>query len=102
MVANLNDKEWYKQYIKLNIDRVSLLNLVGLMELALRHPDLPERVKKTGIKTGRAFASVLIDDGLILPDEVQRSWEKSFQLPHVINLGLIIEGLTNQEGRPWK
>jgi len=102
MIPELNDFKWYNKSIKLNIDRVSLINLVGCLELILSHPGLPDRVRASSMNMGKAFALTLLNDGLILPDEVRKSWEKAFNIPYEVDPDLIIPGLTNQEGRPWK
>lgn len=102
MIPKLNDKKWYKQMLQFNIDRSSLLGLVGLLELALRHPHLPKSSRERGVKIGRAFAWALLDDGLIVPDKVRISWEKTFNIPFTVDPDLIIDGLTDQDGHPWK
>lgn len=102
MIPKLNCPEWYQVMVTLNTDRISLLNLVGSLELVLRHPGLSDSTKEKAIETGRAFALRLLEDGLILPDEVARSWEKAFNIPYPVDPDRIIPELTDQEGRPWK
>lgn len=102
MIPKLNDPQWYKRMIRLDIDRISLLNIVGVIELALRHPALPHRVREICLQVGTRFALALLEDGLILPDEVRVSWGKTFGILTKSEKDRIIEGLTDQEGRPWK
>ena len=102
MIPALNNPEWYKRMVRLNIDHMSLLTLIGTLELVLRHPDLPDSVRKNSIRLGKSFASCLLNDGLIIPDEVARSWEESFNILCGVDPDLIIPELTDQEGRPWK
>lgn len=102
MIPELMDRKWYEQIIQVNIDRVSLLKFIGCLMLVLKHPDLPKTVEQSCIKLGNSFALTLLNDGLILPDEVRRVWEKMFNIPYQVDPNLIIPGLTNQKGRPWK
>lgn len=102
MIPKLNERKWYEQLVRIDIARVSLLTLVGCLELVLRCPDLPDNVRQSSIKTGRAFALTLLDNGLIVPDQVRRAWEEAFDIPYEINPDKIIPGLTDSEGRPWK
>lgn len=102
MVPELNSPKWYKRMVRLNIDRISLLTLIGTFELVLRHPDLPDSVRESSISMGKSFASCLIDDGLIIPDEVRESWEATFDMSIKAERNTIIPGLTDQDGRPWK
>lgn len=102
MIPELNGPEWYRQMVRVNIDRMSLLALIGLLELTLRHPDLPDQPRQKAVEMGRSFASILLNDGLIIPDEIARSWEKSFNMLCGADPDLIIPELTDSNGRPWK
>ena len=102
MIRDLNNPKWYKQMVRLDIDRMSLLALTGILELVLRHPRLPDSTKEQAIKIGKSFASCLLDDGLIIPDEVMESWESTFDMKIKAEYDRIIPELTDQEGRPWK
>lgn len=102
MIPELNDPEWYKQVVRVDIDRVSLLGFIGCLELVLRHPELPDTVKVMALKTGRAFALVLLDDGLILPDEVREAWEASFNMSIKPDRTFLFPDLVDSQGRPWK
>jgi len=88
--------------VRLNIDRISLFGLIEFLELALKHPHLPDSTKEKGVEMGRTFASCLLDDGLIIPDQVRESWEATFDMSIKPERDIIIPGLTDQEGRPWK
>ena len=102
MIPELNDREWYKGMVRVNVDRISLLKLIGILELVLRHLDLPDSIKQKGVEMGRSFASYLLDDGLVIPDQVRESWEATFNMNIKTECDRIIPGLTDQEGRPWK
>lgn len=101
MTPKLNDPKWYTEMIRLNIDRVSLLSIVAVYELALRHPGLPVSVRDTCFKWGRFFLLRLLDDGLIIPDEVRISWEKTFGILTKSEKDRIIEGVTDLDGHRW-
>lgn len=102
IVPQINSPKWLKRMVRLDIDRLSLLNVIGLLELVLRHPALPDATREKAVKTGRTFASCLLDDGLIIPDRVRESWESTFNMKIEPERDRIIPGLTDQEGRPWK
>jgi len=102
MIPELNDQKWFKQFVKVKIDRISLLNIVVCIQVASKDPEMPERVKKTALRTAKIIALHLIDNGIILSDEVRRSWEEELNVPYQIDPDMIIPGLTDSEGRPWK
>jgi len=101
IISRVNSPKWLKRAVRLDIDRLSLLNVIGLLELALRYPDLPNSTREKAVKTGRTFTSILIDDGLIIPDRVRESWERSFDMTIKPGRNKIIPGLTDQDGRRW-
>ena len=78
MIPELNDSEWYKEIVKLDIDRISLLNIVACLELTLRHPQLPQNTRDHGRYIGRVLLLRLISDGLIVPDDAKRQWLETF------------------------
>lgn len=102
IISRVNSPKWLKRAVRLDIDRLSLLNVIGLLELVLRHPDLPDSTRQKAIKTGRTFASCLLDDGLIIPDRVRESWEASFEMSIKPPQRILFPALTDSEGRPWK
>lgn len=77
-MRTMNENEWFREEIKVKIDRVSLLTIVGDLELTLRHPDLPARTREMTKTIGSVFALRLIQDGIILPPQVIESWEETF------------------------
>jgi len=102
MFKRLNNTKWFVTSVLVNIDRLSVLSIVGLIELAIRHPDMAPLTKKSAAKLGKTLALTLLDDGLIIPDQVRESWERTFNMSIKPERDIIIPGLTNQEGRPWK
>ena len=78
MVPELNNEEWFKWVLPLEIDRISMLSIVGCLELALRHPQLPASVSDYARAIGRTFALRLVSDGLVLPDREKKCWEETF------------------------
>ena len=78
MVPELNNEEWFKDVLPLEIDRISMLSIVGVVELALRHPKLPASVSDYARGIGTAFALRLVSDGLVLPDRERKCWEETF------------------------
>lgn len=87
--------------VRLNIDRRSLLELIRLLDLVSRHPDFNDSTKEKVVAIGRSFASCLIDDGLVIPDQVRESWESTFGMSIKPERDKIIPGLTDQDGRRW-
>ncbi len=79
-----NDESWYTKVITLEISRISLLAIVGNIELALRHPDIPKATKEETRKLGLSLAMGLIEDGIILPDDVMEAWYKTFGITPAI------------------
>lgn len=102
MIPDLNDQEWYKQLVRVDIDRVSLISLIGCLELVLRHPELPDKVRKRTLNICRAFASTLLDDGLIIPDQVREAWESTFDMVIKSDRAFQFPELVDEKGRPWK
>lgn len=102
MIPALNNAKWYKQMVRLNIDRMSLLELTRILNLVSRGHGFNDSTKEMCVKMGRTFALSLLKDGLVIPEEVARSWEETFNIPYTVDPGRIIPELTDQEGRPWK
>lgn len=77
-ITGTNAEYWYTEVITLKISRISLLAIVGNLELSLRHPCLPKATREETRKLGLSLAMGLIEDGIILPDDVIESWCKTF------------------------
>lgn len=80
MIPKLNDNKWYREPVYLCLDRLQILSILGSLELSIRHPDLPLKTHKQFAHLGKTLASMLIDEGIMLPDEILESWEKSFKM----------------------
>ena len=78
VIPDMNDEEWYREIIPLKLDRISLLNIVANLELALRHPDIPPTTRKVTREIGKSLALRLIKDGIIIPIETWGSWITTF------------------------
>ena len=76
-----NSSDWYKGEIHLILDRLTLLTIVASLELTLRHPQLPPSTREAQLKIGKALVTRLIDDGLLVPPEERKIWEKTFGRP---------------------
>ena len=79
-IAALNDLMWYEEIDILKINRVSLLSIVGSIELTLRHPNLSPTLRETIRFLGKHLALRLLTEGLMLPDDVLASWRQTFQI----------------------
>lgn len=75
-----NDDNWYTEFIILEINRMSVLNIVASLELVLRHPDLPPAFRKRTLAVCRSLALRLIGDGIIIPDNVIKSWRETLDI----------------------
>lgn len=78
----INDGAFYTEICILKIDRISMLCIIGDLELALRHPDIPANCKAETRKIGRSIALRLIREGIILPEDVMESWRKTFGITY--------------------
>jgi len=78
MVPELNNEEWFKVVLPFEVDRITMLSVVGCLELALRHPQLPASVSDYARAIGRTLALRLVSDGLVLPDRERKCWEETF------------------------
>lgn len=74
----INDPVWLENTIFCHIDRLSLLSILCLMELALRHPNVPDTMLIAGKSIGKQLLSRLILDGLEAPEDVLKSLCKTF------------------------
>jgi len=74
----LNSKEWYRGTIVIEIDRISLLTLVGSIELTMRYPDMPLTTREALRKIGMILTDKLLEDGVIVPDEIYKIWHETF------------------------
>lgn len=102
MIPELNPKEWYRELVRVNIDRRSLLELIGLFSLVSRNSSFDDSIQERVVKIGRAFIQTLFVDGLILPDEIRELWEASFDIQIKPDRTILFPELTDSEGRPWK
>lgn len=102
MIQDLNPKEWYRELVNVDIDRRSLLELVGLFGLVSKHPDCNDSTQERVVRIGRAFIVTLVNDGLILPDEIRELWEAKFDIQIKPDRTVLFPELTDSEGRPWK
>lgn len=77
-ITGTNDESWYTEVITLEISRLSLLTIVGHLELSLRHPLMPKNTRDETRKLGLSLAMGLIENGILLPQNVLESWVKTF------------------------
>lgn len=75
-----NDTEWYLGSINIKSDRLSVLAIIGMIELTMRHPNLPATTREETRYLGRQLIFCLIEDGMIVPDDVMEAWNKAFRL----------------------
>jgi len=78
MISKINAPSWYHEPLYVCLNRLQALTIVGTIELTLKHPDLTETARVQILRVGRTLSLMLIEDGIILPDEVLRAWEKAF------------------------
>ena len=101
--VSLNDPNWYHESMLIHVNRIGVLSIVGGLELALRHPDMPKTTRCQLIIVGKALALALLADGIILPDEILKGWEEAFDVelkPFMLSdLDAVYVG---ENGRPWK
>jgi len=102
VIQGLNDKKWFNQSVRVNMTRAAIVNNIACLGLALLNRALSGSVKETAIIMGRAFVNILIDDGLILPDGVKESWERSFDMVIKSKHVSQFPDLIDEKGRSWK
>lgn len=73
-------REWWTEEMDLTIDRLGLMTLLGMMDLALRHPQLPETTSNNGKEIGRRILERMLDDGLELHEAVEAAYRKTFDM----------------------
>jgi len=78
MGPELNNEEWFKVLLPLEVDRITILSVVGCLELTLRHPELPPSASDYLRAIGKTLALRLVSDGLVLPDRERKCWEETF------------------------
>lgn len=78
MNGGLNDEEWYTELVRVDIERLYVFNIVACLELALRHPQLPQNTQLHSRYIGRVLLLRLIKDGLIIPDDVRKQFSETF------------------------
>ena len=83
-ILEMNDESWYTKVITLEISRLSLLTIVGCIELGLGHPDMPKGTRDETRKLGLSLAMGLIEDGIVLSDGVTKAWYKTFGITSAI------------------
>ena len=76
----VNDDDWYRELIDIKIDRLSLICIVGMLELALRHPGVKSHAREDTRSQGKQFVLRLIEEGMIVPYHVMESWSKTFKI----------------------
>jgi len=76
----LNNQEWFEETIEIQISRLGLIHVIGVMELGLRHPVFPNHLKPSCEKIGRSMVTRLIDDGLEIPLDTLQCWRKTFKI----------------------
>lgn len=102
MIPGMNDQKWYRQFVKAKIDRISLLNIVICIQVAVRDTEMPKGPKKTALKTAKVIAEHLLKEGLIIEGEVRRGWEDELGIPWDENPDKTFPDLLDVKGLPWK
>lgn len=74
----VNNEKWLSKIEELKIDRISLLTIMGCVELAIRHPDMKGEVKTLAKYIGQGIYMHLNKKGLKLPRETRKNYEKTF------------------------
>ena len=71
-------KTWWTQEMDITIDRLGCMTLVGLVDLALRHPELPATTSSAGKQIGLSMLERMLEDGLELPESVKAAYRETF------------------------
>lgn len=80
-------RHWWEEEIEITINRLGIMTLLGMMDLALRHPQVPATTSDAGKQIGRQVLEKLLADGLELPDAIKNSYKKNLQHGERINNG---------------
>lgn len=73
-------RDWWTEEIDLTIDRLGLMTLLGILDLALRHPKMPETTLNNGKQIGRQILTRMLEDGLKLPEDVEAVYRETFDM----------------------
>jgi hypothetical protein len=73
-------REWWAEEMNLTIDRLGCLALLGLLDLALRHPQMPTTSSKAGKQIGCHILERMLEDGLELPEAVEAVYRETFDM----------------------
>ena len=79
LLPQYNDSSWYREHEQVNIDRVSMLALVGAIEVALVKHTWSRETEQVLRVAGGLMAKRLLMQGLVLPGERRLSWERIFR-----------------------
>ena len=78
-----NDDRWLLTKVDLETDRITLLVMVSLMEVALKYPDLPKSVVRIGREFGGLIITELLRCDLMASDDVVKQWKETFYVKEV-------------------
>jgi len=73
-------RDWWEEEMDLTIDRLGLMTLLGILDLALRYPKMPETTLNNGKQIGRQIFERMLEDGLKLPEAVEAVYRKTFDM----------------------
>jgi hypothetical protein len=62
-----NTDAWFKELVPIYMDRISMLTLVAMISLAIKHPRIPKTSKTLGRNLARLILDKLRQDGLDIP-----------------------------------
>ena len=77
IIENMS-RDWWTEEIDLSMSRLGLMTLLGLVDLALRHPHIPASTIVNGKQIGRQILDKMFEDGLELPESVKAVYLKTF------------------------
>jgi len=73
-------RDWWEDEVDLTVNRMCLMTLLGMMDLALRHPQIPETISDNGKQIGRQIFERMLEDGLELPEPIEAVYRKTFDM----------------------
>lgn len=101
--VKINDPIWYRKSMFINVDRIGVLSIVGAIVLALGHPKMPKTTRRQLTVVGRALASALLADGIILPDPLLEEWERTLHVEVKPFMASDLDAVyVGEDGHPWK
>ncbi len=73
-----NDEVWYTVFEEIHFDRLALMTLLGVLHLAMMHPQLPASTCEHVATLGREILNILIKRGMKAPLDVYKAYYDAF------------------------